>query len=48
MTKKSLIYRTEDGKEIKINDTILNRIKAFSRGFKLVCKVDRGKTKGGK
>ena len=48
MIKNSLIYRTDNGKEIKIDDTILNRIKAFSRGFKLVCKVDWGKTKDDK
>jgi len=48
MVKNSLIYRTEEGKEIKIDNTILNRMKAFSRGFKLVCKVNRGKTKDGK
>jgi len=48
MIKKSLIYRTDNGKEIKIDDTILNRMKAWSRGFKLVCKVNRGKTKDGK
>ena len=45
---KSLIYRTEDGKEIKIDDTILNRIKAFSRGFKLICIINQGKSKDGK
>ena len=37
---KSLIYRTDSGKEIRIDDTILNRIKARLRGFKLVRKAD--------
>ena len=48
MIKKSLIYRTEDGKEIKIDNTILNRIKAWSRGFKLVYSIDCGKFQDGK
>ena len=48
MIKNSLIYRTDNGKEIKIDDTILNRMKAWSRGFKLMHKVNQGKSKDGK
>lgn len=48
MIKKSLIYRTDGGSEIKIDDTILNRIKARLRGFKLVCSIDWGKSQDGK
>jgi len=48
MTKNSLIYRTEDGKEIQIADTILNRIKARLRGFKLVCSINWVSPKDGK
>ena len=44
MIKNSLIYCTEDGKEIRIDDTILNRIKARFRGFKLMHKLEWGKT----
>ena len=46
MTKNSLIYRTEGGKEIKIDDTILNRIKAKLRGFKFIRTVDWDKMLG--
>jgi len=48
MTKKSLIYRTDNGKEIKIDNTILNRMKARLRGFKFISTVDWGKSKDGK
>lgn len=43
MIKNSLIYR-KDGSEIRIDDTLLNRIKARLRGFKLMHKVEWGKT----
>jgi len=39
MIKKSLIY-IKDGSVIRIDDTLLNRIKARLRGFKLVRKAD--------
>lgn len=37
--KKSLVY-LKDGKGIRIDDTILNRIKARARGFKFIAKID--------
>ena len=46
MTKNSLIYRTDNGKEIKVDNTILNRIKAKLRGFKLISTVDWDKVLG--
>ena len=42
---KSLIY-LKDGKVIRIDDTILNRIKAKLRGFKFIRTVDWDKMLG--
>ena len=42
---KSLIY-IKDGKKIMIDDTILNRIKAKLRGFKLISTLDWDKMLG--
>jgi len=39
MIKKSLVY-IKNGSVIRIDDTLLNRIKARLRGFKLVRKAD--------
>lgn len=41
MARKSLLF-IKDGKQIVIDDTILNRIKARLRGFKFVRKVFYG------
>ena len=48
MIKNSLIYRTLGGSEIRIDDTLKNRLLARLRGFKLMHKVEWGKTKGSK
>ena len=39
MIKKSLVY-IKNGSVIRIDDTLLNRIKARMRGFKIVRKAD--------
>jgi len=39
MIKKSLVY-IKNGSVIRIDDTILNRVKSRLRGFKLVRKAD--------